>query len=87
MTRRTDRAQQLRETFEGQFGEMTVQQLEAELIRQIKAKADHEETKKDYAKTYGELVKEAKDAIVYIVERIDYLQNEAAVANTLEQAG
>lgn len=80
------RAQQLRQQFEGQYGELSVQQLEDELVRQVKAKADHEQSKKDYAKSYGELIKECKDAIQYIVERIDYLQHEAAVANQLEQA-
>jgi hypothetical protein len=81
------KAQELREAFEGQYGELTVQQLEDELVRQVKTKADHEQSKKDYAKSYGELVKNAQDSITYIVERIDYLQHEAAVQNVLEQAG
>ena len=47
-------------------------------------KSDYEESKKSYAKTYGELVKEAQDSIDYCVERIDYLQHEEAVAVHLE---
>lgn len=81
------RAQQLRQEFEEQYSELSIQQLEDELIRQVKAKADHEQSKKDYIKSYSELIKECKNAIQYIVERIDYLQHEAAVANQLEQAG
>lgn len=83
--RAENRAQRLREAFEGQYGELDVQALEDELVRQVRMKADHENTKKDYAKSYGALIKECKDATDYIVERIDYLQHEAQVANVLEQ--
>ena len=81
---RQDRATRLRETYEGQFGSFNEQQLETEIIRQLKLKKDHEETKKANAKAYGEYIREAQDAIDYCVERIDYLQNEEAVAPVLE---
>jgi hemerythrin-like domain-containing protein len=84
--RQETHAQELRDTYEGQFGEYTIQQLEEEIIRQIKSKADHQESKKAYAKTYSDLIKDCNSAIEYVVGRIDYLQHEEAVAAQLEAA-
>jgi len=83
---RQSRAQQLQETYEGQYGEYPIQLLEDEIIRKLKMKKDFEESKKAEAKSYSELIKESDDAIDYCVERIDYIQHEEAVANQLNNS-
>lgn len=66
------------------YSGFNIDQLETEIIRLIKMKADHNGTKKEQARIYNDLIGEAEVKIDYCVERIDHLRHEQAVEHHLE---
>lgn len=74
------------EIMEGQYGDMNPQQCKDEIHRLAKNQMDYVQSKKDAMASWNELIKDNKEKIKYLVERIDYLVHEAQVANQLEQA-
>jgi len=66
------------------------QQIETEIIRQIKMRKDHASTRKDYMDSYKELVDECDLKIDYLIGRIGETEEEdleAQADEILEQAG
>lgn len=78
------RAQRLQELCGDQYEELTADQCKEEIARLAKIQMDHVENKKAQVDTYNELIKDTKDKIEFLVERIDYLNHETAVAAQLE---
>lgn len=70
------RARELRETFEGQYGDYTVPELKNTILLLLNEKEDLEEQKKAHNDSFKELIKEKKDALRYCRERIVYVQEE-----------
>ena len=65
---------------EENYSGYTQDQLEVELVREIKLAKGHAETRKDYMDSYKELIDECKVKVDYIIGQIDAVQHEAAVA-------
>lgn len=84
--RRERRATYLRDTFEGQYGELTDEELKTELLQVLRVKKDLEEQKKASADGFNEQIKDKKDAIDYITERIDYVMTDGARLELENQA-
>ena len=80
------RARELRESNEGEFGDLSVSQLKDNIVRLLKEVSDHEDSKKDAAASWGVLIKDKKGSIQYCTERIDHLRHEDAVAAHVEAA-
>lgn len=68
---RVSREQELAQTFEGQFGEMSQDQIKDEIVRTLKMIQDHEENKKAEAKSWTDLIKDEKAKVQYLTECID----------------
>ena len=77
------RAERLKELCEDQYEDLTPEQCKEEIARLARIQMDHVENKKAQLKAYNELINETKDKIEYLVERIDYLNHENAVAEQL----
>ena len=67
------------------YDSFNVEMCEKEIARLTKLNMDFEQSKKDYAASYNKSIKLNKGNIKLLVERIDYLHHENAVANILEQ--
>lgn len=78
------KGQILRETYEGQFGAYTVEQLDEEIRNALKFKMDKIAEKKETAGIFNEQIKDYDDLVQYCVERVDFLRHEAQVAHVLE---
>lgn len=78
------KAQILRETYEGQYGDFSIEQLDEEIRRALKLKLDSISEKKESAKTFNDQIKEYDERMLYCMERIDHLRHEAQVAHVLE---
>lgn len=77
------RAERLKELCEDQYEDLTPERCKEEIARLARIQMDHVENKKAQLKAYNELINETKDKIEYLVERIDYLNHENAVAEQL----
>ena len=77
------RAERLKELCEDQYEDLAPDQCKEEIARLARIQMDHIENKKAQLKAYNELINETKDKIEYLVERIDYLNHENAVAEQL----
>ena len=86
MTRQAKKtkAQILRETYEGQYGDFSIEQLDEEIRRALKMKLDTSLEKKETNKTFNDQLKEYDERMLYCIERIDHLRHEAQVAHVLE---
>jgi hypothetical protein len=86
MTRQAKKtkAQILRETYEGQYGDFSIEQLDEEIRRALKMKLDTSLEKKETNKTFNDQLKEYDERMLYCMERIDHLRHEAQVAHVLE---
>jgi len=71
------------ETCDTSYDGFSPEQLGSEIRRLLKQKSDHQNTKKDQAKVYNDLIGEAEVKILYCVERVDFLQHEEAVETHL----
>ena len=80
------RAERLRELCEGQYEDLTVEECKNEIARLTKIMMDHRQSKSDAVATWNGLIGDTKDKTEYLVERIDFLNHEAQVANVAEQA-
>lgn len=80
------RAERLRELCEGQYEDLTVEECKNEIARLTKVMMDHRQSKADAMSTWNGLIGENKDKTEYLVERIDFLNHEAQVANVQDQA-
>ena len=78
------KAQILRETYEGQYGDFSIEQLDEEIRRALKMKLDTSLEKKETNKTFNDQLKEYDERMLYCMERIDHLRHEAQVAHVLE---
>jgi hypothetical protein len=58
---------------------LTPDQLKNEILLQLKQKLDHIDSRKDYMQSYGELIKDCDNKILYCAERVDYLVGQNAV--------
>jgi hypothetical protein len=77
------RALRLQELCGDQYDELSTDQCKEEIARLAKIQMDHVENKKAQVETYNELIKDTKDKIEFLVEKIDHLNHEAAVAAQL----
>ncbi len=80
------RAVYLQELCGDQYEDLNAEACKNEIARLTKINMDHLENKSAQIKTYNELLKENKDKITYLIERIDYVVHEEQVAAHLENS-
>lgn len=84
--RRRSRAELLREVCEEQYAELNQEAVKEEIARLSKLNFSLTEDKKATVKSMNEVIKENVDKVEYLVEKLDALRHEVAVAHHLEQA-
>jgi predicted transcriptional regulator len=85
--RRQTRAELLRAACEENYEGYTQESTKEEIARISKVNFSLVEDKKDTVKAMNEVIKENVDKIEYLVEKLDALRHEDAVANQLDQVG
>ena len=86
-SKRQSRAELLRAACEETYAELSQEAVKEEIARLNKINFSLVEDKKATVKTMNEVIKENLDKIEYLVEKLDALRHEVAVAHHLDQAG
>ena len=85
-TKKRSRAELLKEACEEQYAELTQEAVKEEIARISKLNFSLQEDKKATVRSMNEVIKDNVDKIEYLVEKLDALRHETAVAHHLEQA-
>lgn len=82
--RRVSRAELLRQACEETYDGFNTEQIKEEIARISKVNFSLIEDKKETVKSMNEVIKENVDKIEYLVEKLDAVRHDQAVANQLE---
>ncbi len=82
--RRVSRAELLRQACEESYDGFGTEQIKEEIARLNKIRFSQIEEKKVLNKAHGDLIKETTDKIEYLVEKLDAVRHEEAVANATQ---
>jgi predicted transcriptional regulator len=83
-TKKRSRAELLREACQEQYEDLTQEAVKEEIARLSKINFSLQEDKKDTVRSMNEVIKDNIDKIEYLVEKLDSLRHETAVAIRLE---
>jgi predicted transcriptional regulator len=86
-SKRQSRAELLRAACEETYADLSQEAVKEEIARLNKINFSLVEDKKETVKSMNEVIKENVDKIEYLVEKLDALRHETAVAYHLEEAG
>lgn len=82
--RRVSRAELLRQACEETYDGFNPEQIKEEIARISKINFSLVEDKKETNRSMNEVIKENVDKIEYLVEKLDAVRHEAAVANATQ---